>query len=172
MPNGQIRPIYQNIRTRDEKRYQLFSEQKINLNLKVKNEAEYIIFDFDPIVYSSYDRQAKILVCPKAPHQRQLRRKSVLWERGGERSSWANIFCLTFHRLKSPVWSSLISSLRRGATKVIISSSSTKKLVWSKVNKIIVAVIYHHYNYSWHGHVMITVSVWIVKCPFKSNSDH
>ena len=45
MPNGQIRPIYQNIRTRDEKRYQLFSEQKINLNLKVKNEAEYIIFD-------------------------------------------------------------------------------------------------------------------------------
>ena len=37
MPNGQIRPIYQNMRTRDEKRYQLFSEQ----NLKVKNETEY-----------------------------------------------------------------------------------------------------------------------------------
>lgn len=171
MPNGQIRPIYQNIRTRDEKRYQLFSEQKINLNLKVKNEAEYIIFDFDPIVYSSYDRQAKILVCPKAPHQRQLRRKSVLWERG-ERSSWANIFCLTFHRLKSPVWSSLISSLRRGATKVIISSCSTIKLVWSKLSLkgwtelSIVAVIYYHHKYSWHGHVMITVSVWIVKRPW------
>ena len=48
MSNGQIRPIYQNITTRDEKRYQLFSDQKINLNLKVKNEAEYIIFDYDP----------------------------------------------------------------------------------------------------------------------------
>ena len=48
MSNGQIRQISQNITTRDEKRYQLFSEQKINLNLKVKNEAEYIIFDYDP----------------------------------------------------------------------------------------------------------------------------
>ena len=101
MPNGQIRPIYQNIRTRDEKRYQLFSEQKINLNLKVKNEAEYIIFDFDPIVYSSYDRQAKILVCPKAPHQRQLRRKSVLWERGGEKFLGKHLL-FDFSQIKKP----------------------------------------------------------------------
>ena len=41
----------------------------------------------------------------------------------------ANISCLTFHRLKSPVWSSLISSLRRREAK--LSSGQNQSFVWS-----------------------------------------
>ena len=46
-----------------------------------------------------------------------------------ERSWSANISCLTFHRLKSPVWSSLISSLRRREAK--LSFEQNQSFVWS-----------------------------------------